>query len=76
MASLAASSWPKPVVLVPCLSWSTAAGVFTHGVMSGAIDWSMLENQYFTNQLYNEILQMVMRSPYHDVITLLQQSST
>lgn len=29
MASLAAVSWPKPIVLVPCLSGTTAAGVFT-----------------------------------------------
>lgn len=63
MASLAASSWPKPVVLVPCLSWSTASSVFTRGVMSGAIDWSLLESQYFSNQIYNEILDMVLQSP-------------
>lgn len=29
MASLAAASWPKPIVLVPCLSGTTASGVFT-----------------------------------------------
>ncbi|XP_033150608.1 protein ABHD18 isoform X5 [Drosophila busckii] len=29
MASLAATNWPKPIVLVPCLSWSTASAVFT-----------------------------------------------
>lgn len=29
MASLAATNWPKPLVLVPCLSWSTASAVFT-----------------------------------------------
>lgn len=63
MASLAASSWPKPVVLVPCLSWSTASSVFTRGVMSGAIDWSLLESQYYSNQIYNEILDMVLQSP-------------
>nr|CAG4637122.1 EOG090X08BF [Ceriodaphnia reticulata] len=63
MASLAASSWPKPVVLVPCLSWSTASSVFTRGVMSGAIDWSLLESQYYNNQIYNEILDMVLQSP-------------
>nr|CAG4643302.1 EOG090X08BF [Ilyocryptus agilis] len=66
MASLAATSWPKPVVLVPCLSWSTASGVFTRGVMSGAIDWSLLENQYSDNKLYNEILEMILQSPISD----------
>lgn len=29
MASLSATNWPKPLVLVPCLSWSTASSVFT-----------------------------------------------
>ena len=69
MASLAATSWPKPIVLVPCLSWSTASGVFTRGVMSGAIDWSLLESQYSTNQIYNEILQMILQTSISDVIT-------
>lgn len=68
MASLAATSWPEPVVLVPCLSWSSAAGVFTRGVMSGAIDWSLLENQYCENQIYNEILEMIFRSPSNYVL--------
>ncbi|RLU27308.1 hypothetical protein DMN91_001109 [Ooceraea biroi] len=31
MASLAATNWPKPISLVPCLSWSTASPVFTEG---------------------------------------------
>lgn len=29
MSSLAATAWPKPLVLVPCLSWSSASAVFT-----------------------------------------------
>ena len=62
MASLAASSWPKPIVLVPCLSWSTASSVFTRGVMSGAIDWDLLETQYRNNATYNNILQMIHHS--------------
>jgi len=62
MASLAATSWPKPLVLVPCLSWSTASSVFTQGVLSRAIDWPLLESQYCDNQIYNEILQMISQS--------------
>lgn len=34
MASLAAASWPKPIVLVPCLSGTTASGVFTEVFIS------------------------------------------
>ncbi|XP_057661892.1 protein ABHD18 isoform X1 [Diorhabda carinulata] len=56
MASLAASNWPKPLVLVPCLSWSTASSVFTEGVMSESIDWEMLQIQYETNKLYCDTL--------------------
>ena len=38
MASLAVSNWPKPMPLIPCLSWSTASGVFTTGVLSKSIN--------------------------------------
>lgn len=60
MASLAATNWPKPISLVPCLSWSTASPVFTQGVMSASINWTLLENQYFSNELYqNDLAKMV-----------------
>ncbi|XP_054546667.1 protein ABHD18 [Talpa occidentalis] len=54
MASLAVSNWPKPVPLVPCLSWSTASGVFTTGVLSKSINWRELEKQYYTQAVYGE----------------------
>lgn len=60
MASLAATNWPKPLVLVPCLSWSTASGVFTQGVMSGAINWDMLMDQYFSNGKYREEIKKMI----------------
>lgn len=56
MASLAAANWPKPVVLVPCLSWSTASNVFTNGVMAQSINWDVLETQYFSDGNYRERL--------------------
>lgn len=56
MASLAATNWPKPLVLVPCLSWSTASTVFTQGVMSQSINWDMLETQYFADGKFRERL--------------------
>ncbi|XP_065166458.1 protein ABHD18 [Atheta coriaria] len=56
MASLAATNWPKPLVLVPCLSWSTASAVFTEGVMSEAIDWDFLQSQYFSDKQYHQII--------------------
>ncbi|CAH2300927.1 Hypothetical predicted protein [Pelobates cultripes] len=54
MASLAVTNWPKPIPLVPCLSWSTASGVFTTGVLSKAVNWRELEKQYCTQSIYEE----------------------
>nr|XP_028600287.1 protein ABHD18 isoform X1 [Podarcis muralis]XP_028600288.1 protein ABHD18 isoform X1 [Podarcis muralis]XP_028600289.1 protein ABHD18 isoform X1 [Podarcis muralis]XP_028600290.1 protein ABHD18 isoform X1 [Podarcis muralis]XP_028600291.1 protein ABHD18 isoform X1 [Podarcis muralis]XP_028600292.1 protein ABHD18 isoform X1 [Podarcis muralis]XP_028600293.1 protein ABHD18 isoform X1 [Podarcis muralis]XP_028600295.1 protein ABHD18 isoform X1 [Podarcis muralis] len=60
MASLAVSNWPKPLPLVPCLSWSTASGVFTTGVLSKAVNWRQLEKQYYSESVYEEeIIQML-----------------
>lgn len=56
MASLAATNWPKPLVLVPCLSWSTASAVFTEGVMSQSINWDNLETQFHSDGNYSERL--------------------
>uniref|UniRef100_A0A8D2ZWV3 Abhydrolase domain containing 18 n=1 Tax=Scophthalmus maximus TaxID=52904 RepID=A0A8D2ZWV3_SCOMX len=54
MASLAVTNWPKPIPLIPCLSWSTASSVFTTGVLSKAVNWSELEKQYAINSVYEE----------------------
>lgn len=61
LASLAATNWPKPLVLVPCLSWSTAAAVFTEGVMSQSINWKYLESQYFENREYSKSLSKMVK---------------
>ncbi|XP_062565248.1 protein ABHD18-like isoform X1 [Armigeres subalbatus] len=60
MASLAATNWPKPLVVVPCLSWSTASSVFTEGVMSTSINWDVLETQYFSDGNYRERLSKMV----------------
>ncbi|XP_034103218.1 protein ABHD18 isoform X1 [Drosophila albomicans] len=60
MASLAATNWPKPLVLVPCLSWSTASAVFTTGVMSQSINWDMLETQYYSDGQFRERLSKMV----------------
>ncbi|XP_068182327.1 protein ABHD18 [Antennarius striatus] len=54
MASLAVTNWPKPIPLIPCLSWSTASTVFTTGVLSRAINWAALQRQYAINSVYEE----------------------
>ncbi|XP_058825247.1 protein ABHD18 [Topomyia yanbarensis] len=60
MASLAATNWPKPLVVVPCLSWSTASAVFTEGVMSHSINWDVLETQYFADGKFRERLSKMV----------------
>lgn len=54
MASLAVTNWPKPIPLIPCLSWTTASSVFTTGVLSRAVNWRELEKQYATHTVYEE----------------------
>nr|XP_057919781.1 protein ABHD18 [Doryrhamphus excisus] len=54
MSSLAVTNWPKPIPLIPCLSWSTASSVFTTGVLSKAVNWMELEKQYAVNSVYEE----------------------
>ncbi|XP_052738959.1 protein ABHD18 isoform X2 [Bicyclus anynana] len=60
MASLAATNWPKPLVLVPCLSWATASAVFLQGVMSQSINWDLLEDQYLSDGVYREKLSKMV----------------
>ncbi|XP_018305563.1 protein ABHD18 isoform X2 [Mycetomoellerius zeteki] len=66
MASLAATNWPKPISLVPCLSWSTASSVFTEGVMSASINWALLETQYFSDEAYQNDLAKMVKIIDHD----------
>jgi hypothetical protein len=56
MASLAATNWHKPIPLVPCLSWTSASGVFTRGVMSRAVDWKNIEKEYVNTPALREEL--------------------
>jgi len=60
MASLGAVTWRKPICGSFCLSWSTASGAFTQGVLSGAIDWKSLEHQFLSENVYkNELYKLV-----------------
>jgi hypothetical protein len=59
MACLASTVWPKPVALVPCLSWTTAASVFTRGVLSKAIAWDKLEKDYYANKKYRDLKEEI-----------------
>lgn len=60
MASLAVTNWPKPIPLIPCLSWTTASNVFTTGVLSKSVNWRELEKQYAMHSVYEqEIIRLL-----------------
>lgn len=63
MASLAGCSWHKPLPIIPCLSWTTASQVFTHGVMSAGIPWPLLQNQYSSDHVYQDEIWKMLHSP-------------
>jgi len=77
MASLAATNWHKPVSLIPILSWSTASTVFTEGVMSDAIPWRLLQEQYHADSTYSAECEKLLQSPetnYRNVAFRLGQT--
>ncbi|KAL6731551.1 hypothetical protein Aduo_002403 [Ancylostoma duodenale] len=45
MASLAASNVCEPVVVVPCMSWTTAGPAFTEGALRQAINYERLQQE-------------------------------
>lgn len=63
MASLAASAYPKPIALVPCLTATSASVTFCQGVMAKAINWNQLTQQYQQNQQYKSQLWHLVESP-------------
>ena len=59
MATLSATVAPEPVGVVPCLAWTSASLTFTEGVLSGAINWPILESQLLSTREYRrDILAM------------------
>ncbi|RUS79509.1 hypothetical protein EGW08_012741 [Elysia chlorotica] len=63
MVSGVATLWPKPISVVPILSWTTASIIFTEGVMSGAIPWETLQEQFFENSIYQDEIKHLIVSP-------------
>lgn len=62
MASLGATVWPKPIVLVPCLSWSSGSITFTgRGALTGAIPWDLLKDQYSKSQAFRNEIATIIR---------------
>eukprot|EP00090_Calanus_glacialis_P012441 TRINITY_DN21001_c0_g1_i1.p1 TRINITY_DN21001_c0_g1~~TRINITY_DN21001_c0_g1_i1.p1 ORF type:complete len:279 (-),score=91.66 TRINITY_DN21001_c0_g1_i1:82-918(-) len=66
MACLAASAWPHPIGLVPCLSWTSASVTFCQGVMSKAINWKLLEEQFNKTKEFKTDIWDLVDSPEFD----------
>lgn len=65
MACLAASNWPEPITLVPCLSWTSSSVVWTEGVLSKSIPWKTLEMQLIKDfkeleEIYNDFSEQTI----------------
>uniref|UniRef100_A0AC35FNZ6 Abhydrolase domain-containing 18 n=1 Tax=Panagrolaimus sp. PS1159 TaxID=55785 RepID=A0AC35FNZ6_9BILA len=58
MACLAASNVHDPIAVVPCLSWTTAAPVYTEGALSDAIQWKNLGKELSSKHFRDSILQI------------------
>jgi len=65
MASLAATVQNFPVALVPCLSWTTASGVFTEGVMSDSINWESLDKLFSSDEFFKKELNKFINNDPH-----------
>ncbi|CAH1777017.1 unnamed protein product [Owenia fusiformis] len=63
MASLAVSTWHKPLPLTSMFSWTSASSVFTQGVMRSAIPWQVLESQYLNDSVYRDEISQLTFSP-------------
>ncbi|XP_023321753.1 protein ABHD18 [Eurytemora carolleeae] len=63
MAALAATSWTKPICLVPCLASTSASVTFCQGVMTRAINWKQLHEQYENNPDYKNKIWELLNSP-------------
>lgn len=45
-------SWPGPLSLLSCASWSSSSTVFCDGVLSRTIPWRLLKQQFYENKAY------------------------
>ncbi|CAJ0949176.1 unnamed protein product, partial [Mesorhabditis belari] len=66
MACLAASNAVFPVVVAPCLSWTTAAPVFTSGALSCAVPFDEVLQKQLNDPVYREKLEAIPNSKWLD----------
>ncbi|KAF4532863.1 hypothetical protein B566_EDAN001466 [Ephemera danica] len=70
MASLAATNWPKPLVVVPCLSWSTASSVFTKDAFRAGQDFA----KNFPESMDQLDIDFTQTSPQQDLNNAVERA--
>jgi hypothetical protein len=81
-------SWPGPLSLLSCASWSSSSTVFCDGVLSRTIPWSLLKQQFYENKAYQTFYEylreqkestdsnMTIVDPVKDMMRLLMDEFT
>lgn len=73
MASLAVTNVLTPTALVPCLSWTSGAPVYTRGALSEAISWLVLEGVLTVD--YMKQLADINGCDWMDMLVMLRTMS-
>ena len=81
-------SWPGPLSLLSCASWSTSSTAFCDGVLSRTIPWGLLRKQFYENKAYQTFYEylregrkasrsnIVIVDPVKDLMRLLMDEFT
>ena len=78
-------SWPGPLSLLSCASWSTSSTAFCDGVLSRTIPWPLLRKQFYENKAYQTLYDylregnktnIVAADPVKDMMRLLMDEFT
>jgi hypothetical protein len=81
-------SWPGPLSLLSCASWSTSSTAFCDGVLSRTIPWALLKKQFYENKAYQTFYEhlreekkstnsnIVIVDPVKDMMRLLMDEFT
>jgi hypothetical protein len=52
-------SWPGPLSLLSCASWTSSSTVFCDGVLSRTIPWPLLKQQFYENKAYQTFYEFL-----------------
>ncbi len=78
-------SWPGPLSLLSCASWSTSSTAFCDGVLSRTIPWALFKKQFYENKAYQTFYEylregkksnLINVDPVKDMMRLLMDEFT